>query len=49
MNDATKRPPSHGWRWVRLGEVCEFIRGVILDNQDIGRSAPINRESSTCR
>lgn len=39
MNDATKRPLPHGWRWVRLGEVCEFFKGVSFDNQDIGWAA----------
>src|SRR5438132_866179 len=24
MNDTEKRPLPEGWRWVRLGEVCEI-------------------------
>jgi restriction endonuclease S subunit len=33
MNDKKQLPP--GWRWVRLGEVCEFIRGVSFDKAEV--------------
>ncbi len=31
-----KLPP--GWRWVKLGEVCEFIRGVSFDKAQVTAS-----------
>jgi type I restriction enzyme S subunit len=36
--DAKRQLPD-GWKWVKLGEVCEFIRGVSFDMSEI-RSSP---------
>jgi restriction endonuclease S subunit len=29
------KPLPPGWRWVKLGEVCEFVRGVSFDKADV--------------
>lgn len=30
-----RRSLPTGWRWVRLGEVCEFVRGVSFDKAEV--------------
>ena len=30
---------TEGWRWLRLGEVCSFIRGVSFDNGEVRNTA----------
>jgi len=30
-----QKPLPAGWRWVRLGELCEFIRGVSFDKSEV--------------
>jgi len=33
------QPLPDGWRWVKLGEVCEFVRGVTFDKSE-AKSTP---------
>ena len=34
MNNDEMKPLPEGWKWARLGEVADFIRGVTFDKSD---------------
>ncbi|MCJ7502971.1 MAG: hypothetical protein MUP80_07925, partial [Acidobacteriia bacterium] len=41
---AREKPLPHGWRWVRLGEVAEYLNGRAFKPEEWGKSGlPIIR------
>ncbi|MBI5195937.1 MAG: restriction endonuclease subunit S [Nitrospirae bacterium] len=32
-----QKPLPKGWKWVKLGEVCEFVRGVTFDKSEVSK------------